>query len=102
PYNWNKGNVQQDPPPFPPYLFRDVLVNDLVIQVTKAILGKGVKSVFYSGNTAMPSESRQPVHADSGHLWPNLEVAHPPYQLVVNVPVVYMDARNGSTEIWPG
>ena len=27
PYNWHAGNVQQDPPPFPPYLFRDVLVN---------------------------------------------------------------------------
>ncbi len=25
PYNWNTGNLQQDPPPFPPYLFADVL-----------------------------------------------------------------------------
>ena len=41
PFNFNKGNIQQDPPPFPPYIFRDVLVNDLVIQVTRARFGTG-------------------------------------------------------------
>ena len=102
PYQFGKSNVQQDPPPFPPYLFRDVVANDLVIQVTKSILGAGLKNVFYSGNTALPSELRQPVHADTGQLWPDLPVATPAYQLVVNVPLVDMDERNGSTEIWPG
>jgi hypothetical protein len=102
PFNWNRGNVQQDPPPFPPYLFRDVLANDLVIQVTKELLGAGMFNAFYSGNTAMPSDQRQPVHADTGQLWPNLEVAHPPYALVVNVGLVDMSPENGSTEIWPG
>lgn len=102
PFNWNPGNIQQDPPPFPPYLFRDVLLNDLVVQVTQAVLGAGVKNTFYSGNTAMPSQHRQPVHADCGHLWPRMKTAHPPHALVVNVPVVAVSAHNGSTEIWPG
>ncbi|MGV3613809.1 MAG: phytanoyl-CoA dioxygenase family protein [Fimbriimonas sp.] len=102
PFNWNVGNLQQDPPPFPPYLFRDVLVNDVVISVTKAILGAGLKSGFYSGNTALPSEARQPVHADEGQLWPDLEVAPPAHSLVVNVPLVDMGPENGSTEMWPG
>jgi ectoine hydroxylase-related dioxygenase (phytanoyl-CoA dioxygenase family) len=102
PYNWTKGNIQQDPPPFEPYLFRDVLVNDLVIQVTKGVLGAGLKNGFYSGNTAMPSESRQPVHADEGQLWPNLVTVPPPNSLVVNLPLVDMGPENGSTEIWPG
>ena len=48
------GNVQQDPPPFPPYLFRDVLLNDMVIAVTTAVLGTPVKNTMYGGNTAMP------------------------------------------------
>ena len=26
PFNFNKGNLQQDPPPFHPYLYRDVLL----------------------------------------------------------------------------
>lgn len=102
PFNWNPGNLQQDPPPFPPFLFRDVLVNDAVIAVTKGILGPGLKSAFYSGNTSLPSPHRQPVHADSGQLWPNLEVAHPAYAIVVNVGLVDMSEENGVTEMWPG
>jgi ectoine hydroxylase-related dioxygenase (phytanoyl-CoA dioxygenase family) len=102
PFNWNTGNLQQDPPPFPPYLFRDVLLNEMAICVTHAILGPGVKNSFYSGNTALPGRSRQPVHADSGHLWRDLQTAHPACSLVVNVPVVDMYPENGSTEIWPG
>lgn len=99
PFNFNVGNIQQMPPPFPPYLFRDVLVNDMVIAVTRAVLGNGVKLDAYTGNNALPSEHKQPVHPDYGHLWPTIT---PPYVLIVNIPVVDMDARNGSTEIWPG
>jgi len=103
PFNFNSGNLQQDPPPFPPFLFRDVLLNDLVIEVTHSILGDGLYNAFYSGNTALArSESRQPVHADMGHLWPNMDRATPAYAFVVNFPLVDMDASNGSTEMWPG
>lgn len=103
PYNFNIGNIQQDPPPFHPYLFRDVLLNDMVIAVTKAVLGPGLKNAFYSGNTALPKQGgRQPVHADLGQLWPDLEVAPPPVALVVNVLPVDVSPLNGSTEIWPG
>lgn len=102
PFNWNVGNIQQDPPPFPPYLFRDVLLNEQVIAVTSALLGPGVKNRYYSGNTALPSTERQPVHADSTHLWPRLAAAHPPAEIVVNVATVDMSPENGSTELWPG
>ena len=102
PFNFNTGNLQQDPPPFPPYLFRDVLLNDIVVAVTRAILGPGLRNTYYSGNTALPGGKRQPVHPDSGQLWPRLEHPTPPYALIINVPVVDMDARNGSTELWPG
>jgi len=103
PFNFNSGNIQQDPPPFPPYLSRQVLCNDIVIAVTQAILGKGLKNGMYSGNTALPhSTGRQPVHADSGQLWPGLQAAHPAYALVVNVLPVDVSPENGSTEIWPG
>ncbi|HEY3280679.1 MAG TPA: phytanoyl-CoA dioxygenase family protein [Armatimonadota bacterium] len=102
PFNWNPGNIQQEPPPFPPFLFRDVLLNPVVLQVTTALLGPGVKNTFYSGNTSLPGPHTQPVHADIGHLWPNLKEAHPAYAVVVNVPVVDMSPHNGSTEIWPG
>lgn len=101
PFQFTRGHIQQDPPPHAPFLFEDVLLNPLVIQVTKAILGPGLKNQFYSGNTNLPGSPAQPVHTDSGQLWPNLEQAHPAYALVVNVPVVDMDEHNGSTELWP-
>ena len=102
PFQFTTSNVQQDPPPFPPFLFRDILVNPFVIAVTKSILGSGLKNTFYSGNTALPSQIRQPVHPDTGHLWPRMSVAHPAHMIVINVPVVDVSAQNGSTEIWPG
>ena len=104
PYNWNAGNLQQDPPPFPPYLFADVLLNPLVIAVTSALLGPGLKNVMYGGNTALPGDQRQPVHADVGQLWPLdvLDVAHPAAQLVINVATVDVSPANGATELWPG
>ena len=104
PFNFNPSNLQQDPPPFPPYLFRDVLRNDMAVAVTHAILGEGVKNTLYSGNTALHSTQRQPVHADSGQLWRGMEPdqASPAYALVVNVPVVDVSPTNGGTELWPG
>ncbi len=102
PYQFKNGHLQQDPPPFPPYLFRDVLANDLVVDVTQAVLGEGVKNAFYSGNTCLPNPHQQPLHVDSGQLWPDLRQATPAYNLVVNVPIVDTTPENGSTELWPG
>lgn len=103
PYNFNKSNIQHDPPPFSPYLFRDILVNEIVIAVTYQVLGNGVKNGYYSGNTALNAGGlRQPAHADVGQLWPNLSAATPAFGLVVNVPLVDVTPENGSTELWPG
>jgi hypothetical protein len=101
PFNWVTGNLQQTPPPFPPYLFRDVLVNNLTIQLTKAAFGRGQYCDLYSGNTSMPSTQRQPVHFDFGPLWPGQAFSHPPHGFVVNIPVVAMSAENGAVELWP-
>ena len=59
PYQFKNGHLQQNPPPFPPYLFRDVLANDLVVEVTQALLGEGVKNPLYSGNTCLPNPRHQ-------------------------------------------
>ncbi len=102
PFQFNDGHLQQDPPPFPPYLFRDVLLNDFVVQITRATLGEGVKNTMYSGNTCLPNETQQPLHVDHGQLWPGLKTATPAFSIVANVPIVDMTPENGSTEIWPG
>ncbi|HEY3236761.1 MAG TPA: phytanoyl-CoA dioxygenase family protein [Polyangiaceae bacterium] len=103
PFNWNPGNLQQAPPRALPYLLRDVLVNDSVIAVTSALLGAGVRSVYYEGNTAMPrSTQRQPVHTDQTQLWRGLEHAPPANALVINVPLCDVGPENGGTELWLG
>ena len=102
PFNFNAGNVQQDPPPHAPLLFRDILFNEAMISLTHAVLGDGLFNSFYSGNTAVPGGTRQPVHPDYGQLWPDLAQATPPYCIAINVPLVDFTAENGATELWLG
>ena len=97
-----KGHLQQAPPPFAPYVFRDIVANPFAIQLTRKILGDGLYNRFYNGNTNCPNSLMQPLHADSPQLWPNLPSPHPPASLIVNVTLVDVTEENGSTELWPG
>jgi ectoine hydroxylase-related dioxygenase (phytanoyl-CoA dioxygenase family) len=94
------GHIQQDPPPEPELIFRDVLANDAVVAVTHAVLGDGLVNVFYSGNTNLPGSAAQPVHHDGSSLWPG--VYHPPPSLIVNMALVDTDETNGAIELWLG
>ena len=102
PYNYNVGNIQQDPPPIKKYFHNSIFLNPIAAQVTTAMLGPKPKWTFCSGNTALPpvegsKPQRQPVHADA-------DFAHPthPFALVVNVPLITFTPENGSTEVWLG
>ena len=97
-----KGHLQQGPPPFAPYIFRDVVANPYVIQVTKELLGPGLYNNFYNGNTNSPGSTTQPLHRDGAHLWPDQKVAHPTTEVVVNISPQDTTEENGSVEIWPG
>lgn len=97
-----EGHLQQGPPPFAPYIFRDIVANPFAIQVTHAILGDGLYNRFYNGNANTPGSGTQPLHADGPHLWPDLTVTHPPATLVVNICPVETTEENGATELWPG
>jgi hypothetical protein len=102
PDNFRPGNVQQDPPPFPPYLFEDVLANPIVAAISHDLLGPKAHNDFYSGNTNLPGSQEQPVHVDEGQLWPNLETAHPCSGILVQVCLVETSEHNGAIELWPG
>jgi ectoine hydroxylase-related dioxygenase (phytanoyl-CoA dioxygenase family) len=97
-----QGHLQQGPPPFAPYIFRDIVANPFVLQVSTAVLGEGAYNRFYNGNANTPGSGTQPLHADTPHLWPDLTVAHPAHSLVVNVTLIDVTAENGATEMWPG
>jgi hypothetical protein len=96
------GHLQQGPPPFAPYIFRDIVANPFALQVSTAVLGEGAYNRFYNGNANTPGSGTQPLHADTPHLWPDLTVAHPAHALVVNVTLIDATEENGATEIWPG
>ena len=102
PVNFTDGHLQQDPPPFAPYVFEDIVANPFVAQVTKAVLGNGVFNSYYSGNTNCPGSKMQPVHIDGGQLWRGLKLAHPAARLVVNIVLEDVTEENGSIELWPG
>ncbi len=102
PVNFVKGHLQQDPPPFAPYVFRDVVANPWVMQISRQVLGEGGFNSCYTGNTNCPGSGTQPVHVDYGQLWPGLETAHPAVSLVINVAPMEVTEHNGSIELWPG
>jgi hypothetical protein len=102
PFNYNVGNIQQDPPPVKAFFEPSIFMNPIATQVTTSVLGPKPKWTFCSGNTALPpvdgtEPKRQPVHEDA-------DFAHPthPFALVVNVPLIKFTPENGSTEIWLG
>lgn len=97
-----KGHLQQGPPPMAPYIFRDIVSNPFVIQVTREVLGEGLFNSFYNGNCNCPGSGTQPLHPDQPHLWPDMEVAHPASSLVVNICLVKTTEENGAVELWPG
>lgn len=97
-----KGHLQQGPPPFAPYIFKDIVANPCIVQVTKALLGPGIYNNFYNGNTNCPGSTTQPLHRDGVHLWSDQEVAHPTAEVVVNVSPQDTCEENGSVELWPG
>ena len=92
-----QGHLQQGTPPFAPYVFSDIVANPYAIQVTKAILGAGVYNRFYNGNTNCPGSGTQPLHRDGLPLWPNLQTAHPPCSLIINVFLTDVTEANGAT-----
>jgi hypothetical protein len=102
PYNYNKGNIQQDPPTTKQYFHPSIFLNPLATQVTSSILGPRPRISFVSGNSALPPTpgsppQSQPIHSDA-------DIDHPncPFALVVNVGLIDMTPENGSTEVWLG
>ena len=81
PFNYNVGNIQQDPPPTKSYFSPSIFLNPIASQITTGMLGPKPKWTFCSGNTALPpvdgtEPQRQPVHADA-------DFAHPETRLLI-------------------
>lgn len=131
PYNYNLGNLQQDPPPwaeyFHPSIFTSMSLNQFNIavfvtllntstylihntgkigtQITSSVLGPRPKWTFCSANSAMPpppSDPSQKPERQPVHSDADFNHPHHPFALVVNIPLVDMTVQNGSTALWLG
>ena len=107
------------PPHSRPYLFPDVIFNELACSVAQRVLGPGQRLSGYQSNTAFAAGGAV-AHADS----PNREYAaagrtqrvhvdhcnphpppHPPERctfIVANIPLEDVDEKNGATAVYPG
>ncbi|KAF2829118.1 phytanoyl-CoA dioxygenase family protein [Ophiobolus disseminans] len=102
PFNYNKGNIQQDPPLTKEWFNDEIYINPIVTQVTSTAMGPMPSLRFVSGNTALPPTkdsppASQPTHTDADFEHPSI-----PFAMVINVPLVAMTPHNGSTEVWLG
>ncbi|EON69018.1 hypothetical protein W97_08276 [Coniosporium apollinis CBS 100218] len=102
PYNYNRGNIQQDPPLTASCWEPSIFVHPIVTQVTSTTLGPFPRLSFVSGNTALPPTESSPPAAQPTHTDADFDHPHLPFALVVNVPLVGMTPENGSTEVWLG
>lgn len=97
PFNYNLGNLQQSPPYELDHFSPTIFFNPLATGLSSAYLGGKPTVSFISSNAAVKAEEGQPVHVDADFDHPRI-----PFATVVNVGLVDMEPRNGSTQLWLG
>lgn len=97
PFNYNLGNLQQSPPYEIEHFSPEIFFNPLATNLTTSFLGGRPTMSFISSNAAVKAEQGQPVHCDADFDHPNI-----PFAAVVNVGLIDMEPKNGSTELWLG
>jgi hypothetical protein len=100
--NGPPGHYNQGPPVTAPYVFGDVVANRLAVQVAGLAVGSPLQLTLFTANTILPCSEPQRLHRDHGNLWKDADQSHRPAFISVHIPLVDMDERNGSTEVWPG
>ena len=100
--NGPDGHYAQRPPVAAPYVFQDVMTNRLAVQVAALATGVPLQLTLTNANTILPNSAPQSLHRDHGNLWKDVVESHRPAYISVHVPLVDMDEKNGSTEVWPG
>ena len=100
--NGPPGHYSQNPPVAAPYVFADVVANPFAAQVARLAVGAPLQLTLLTGNTILPCTDAQQLHRDQGNLWKDADESHRPSNISVHVPLMDIDDRNGSTEVWPG
>ncbi|KAH8815401.1 putative phytanoyl-CoA dioxygenase [Xylogone sp. PMI_703] len=104
PYNFVRGNLQQNPPPTLEYFHKDIFLNPIVLHVTSTHLGSPPRWAYSSSNVALPTDPASDIPPQSQPTHSDAYFEHPthPFALVISVPLIKMTPENGSTEVWLG
>ncbi len=85
-----------------PFIDLQVICNPFVIPVMEALLGDDLVCHYLATNTCAPGSELQPAHSDHPILFPEADIALPPFHIVLNIPLVDVTLENGPVEYWAG
>ena len=87
------------PPPFDPYLYRQIVYNDVAADICIAWLGMEATLTTYAANTSWPDQSaKQNIHRDV----PGAPIGPSSPGVVINIPLTTFTKENGATLVYPG
>jgi len=84
-----------------PFATEELVANPVVLQILRSVLGENIVCSYLASDTPLPGSSYQHAHSDVDPLFPEKDIALPPFAYVVNVPLVDFRPDNGPLEIWP-
>lgn len=85
-----------------PFSDLEVICNPFVIPIMEALLGDDLVCHYLATNTCAPGSEYQPAHSDYRILFPEADIAVPPFHIVLNIPLVDVTLENGPVEYWAG
>ena len=82
----------------------DLMLHPVLIELCNQALGKDWVYESLGVISSFPGETYQGLHADSPHLFATSDPADPlpAFALTISIPLVEVNAKNGSTEFLPG
>jgi len=86
----------------PELLFPDILMNPLIAEILRELMGREISCGMYSANVTMPGLGDQALHVDMAAHKAVADLSGPCGCMVVNFPLVDFTLENGATEFWPG
>ena len=85
-----------------PFIDLRVICSPFVMPIMEALLGEDLVCHYLATNACAPGSEHQPAHSDYRILFPEADIAVPPFHIVLNIPLVDVTEENGPVEYWAG
>jgi ectoine hydroxylase-related dioxygenase (phytanoyl-CoA dioxygenase family) len=97
-------HIRMDLPFLSPFIDEDVIANPIFLDIAEQILGEDLTLRYLASNNSMPGGTqKQPLHSDTGPLFPETyNSSTPTHSIVLHIPMIDFTVENGATEFWPG